>query len=112
MPQSSLQVVTGSPGTGKSALLGVVVCLGHPDLAPLAQLLERLPAKVKPRRARPGSMAAVHARNRDVTQLLESIGRQLSINAPCTDIGGLLTGLRDRDDQPIIVLDALHEAND
>jgi hypothetical protein len=111
-PGSSLRVVTGSPGTGKSALLGVLVCLGHPDLAPLAQLLDRLPAKVKPRRVRSASMAAVHARNRDVTGLLASIGRQLGIAASGVDIGGLLTGLEDRDDQPVIVLDALDEAND
>ena len=32
MPGRRCEVVTGKPGVGKSALLGVLVCAAHPSL--------------------------------------------------------------------------------
>jgi WD40 repeat protein len=74
-------VVTGSPGAGKSALLGVLVCAAHPSLA------EEVPA-VRARldiRSCPSlndNLAAVHARGRDALRLVHSIADQLDLPAP------------------------------
>lgn len=77
-------IVTGSPGAGKSALLGVLVCAAHPRLA------EEVPS-IRARmgtRARPsvnGALAAVHARGRDLPRLVRSIAEQLGLPAPWRD---------------------------
>jgi WD40 repeat protein len=74
-------VVTGSPGAGKSALLGVLVSAAHPSLA------EEVPA-VRARldvRSCPSlnhNLAAVNARGRDALQLVHSIADQLDLPAP------------------------------
>ncbi|MCF2434298.1 ATP-binding protein [Streptomyces thinghirensis] len=61
--QPSLMVVTGSPGPGKSALLGVVACLAHPQLREVTrQIATAIPRDVRPE-LNPG-VAAVHARQR------------------------------------------------
>jgi hypothetical protein len=111
-PGGSLRVVTGGPGAGKSALLGMLVCLAHPELVELSESIQRLPAQLIPVRARPGTMAAVHARNRGVGDLLTSIARQLREDFPIGHIEWMLARLRGRSDQPVIVLDAPDEADD
>ncbi|MEW2378588.1 caspase family protein [Micromonospora sp. NPDC047812] len=74
-------VITGSPGAGKSALLGVLVCAAHPTLA------KEVPA-VRARldtRSRPSlnpNLATVHARGRDTLQFVHSIADQLDLTAP------------------------------
>ncbi|MEU1867813.1 AAA family ATPase [Streptomyces gardneri] len=68
------QVVTGKPGVGKSALLGVLICAAHPQLRDVTQnLWFSLP--VKP--ARNDRLAVVHARRRDLDQITDSLARQL-----------------------------------
>ena len=77
----SLCVVTGKPGVGKSALLGVVVCAAHPALRePTRDLWQRLPNMPPP--LPEGCLAVVHARRRTVAQVTASIARQWQLPAP------------------------------
>ncbi|WP_329317850.1 WD40 repeat domain-containing protein [Streptomyces sp. NBC_01715] len=105
-------VVTGSPGTGKSALLGLLVCAAHPQLRPA--LLNRLPPLRLPGRAH--AFAAVHARGRNTQQLAASIGRQLQLRepAPGWTPARLIEALRHRASREFtpatVVVDALDEA--
>jgi energy-coupling factor transporter ATP-binding protein EcfA2 len=72
--EGCLVVVTGSPGAGKSALLGVLVCAAHPQLRHATQDVWRTAA------ARPSenpALAAVHARQRSMAEITASLGRQL-----------------------------------
>ncbi|HZN16668.1 MAG TPA: ATP-binding protein [Micromonosporaceae bacterium] len=104
-----LTVVTGSPGVGKSALLGVLVCAGHPTLRehtrPVWQRVAQAPYLVR----RP--FAAVHARQRDLAAILASLTRQLALDevATAADLTHALCGLPE---VPVVVLDALDEADD
>ena len=77
----SLRVVTGKPGVGKSALLGVVVCAAHPALRePTRDLWDRLADMPPP--LPEGCLAVVHARRRTVAQIMASIARQWQLPAP------------------------------
>ncbi|MFF0445757.1 hypothetical protein ACFYT4_04930 [Streptomyces sp. NPDC004609] len=112
-PSPSLVVVTGSPGTGKSALLGMLVCAAHPQLR--RALLERLPRQLRlPGRAT--AFAAVHARGREAGQLASSIGRQLGLSVPAAGLTPVqliaALGRRAERGHPVatVVLDALDEA--
>ncbi|MFB6626287.1 AAA family ATPase [Streptomyces sp. NPDC056374] len=68
------QVVTGKPGVGKSALLGVLICAAHPALRTgTRNLWWRLP--VKP--ALNGQLVVVHARHRAIEHIADSFARQL-----------------------------------
>lgn len=70
-----LRVVTGKPGVGKSALLGVVVCAAHPALREQTRdLWNRVPDA--PPQLPEGYLAVVHARRRTVAQIITSIARQ------------------------------------
>ncbi|MEV4108503.1 hypothetical protein [Nonomuraea sp. NPDC049695] len=111
--EPSLLVVTGGPGAGKSALLGVTLCLAHQDLHDIADpVLSRiLPAE------RPDVhpfLAAVHTRERGQAEILSSLARQLRLGDP--PAGGpwttqaVLERLRDRSQRAVVVLDALDEA--
>ena len=111
--ESSLHIVTGSPGMGKSALLGVMVCLAHPELEAFAHDVEnRLDPALKPDRRLPGEIAAAHARNREVSELVASIGRQLKAPGEITQPDKLIEYLRMLPAPPTIVVDALDEADD
>jgi DnaJ-class molecular chaperone len=99
-----VRVVTGSPGVGKSALLGVLVCAAHPVLReptqPIWDDIERPPdANVH--------LAAVHARQRSVEDLTLSLARQLTL-----DPAGIVAAIAARRVPPVIVIDALDEAID
>jgi WD40 repeat protein len=106
-----LRIVTGSPGAGKSALLGILVCAAHPQLRdatrPLWQRLRHPPAR------NPG-LAAVHARQRALTEVTASIAVQLGLPAPHQ--GWTPAALTDTvtalPEPPAIVVDALDEAAD
>ncbi|MXM62109.1 AAA family ATPase [Streptomyces sp. HUCO-GS316] len=85
-----LLVVTGSPGSGKSALLGVTACLTHPDLHPLRRRVRGAVRSFQPQP--PGAVLAVHARQLTVEQVTDSLLNQLDrqlTSAPATtaDIG-------------------------
>jgi hypothetical protein len=106
---SRLRVVTGSPGAGKSALVGVVVCAAHPELHRPTERLWRDVAwapVVNPR------LVAVHARRRTVGQIVSSLAVQLDL--PVRDewtVPGFLEAVAALDVPPFIVVDALDEAH-
>jgi len=108
--QIGLRVVTGSPGVGKSALIGVLVCAAHPQLRgptePVWHHIEQAPY-------RNDSFAAVHARKRGLAQVLSSIARQLTGREAgeiaAADLVALVARLPH---PPVIVVDALDEAVD
>ncbi|GAA3240243.1 hypothetical protein GCM10010532_080580 [Dactylosporangium siamense] len=104
------RVITGSPGVGKSALLGVLVCAAHPVLRrptqPIWEHVDKYPAP-NPR------LVAVHARQRSLPDLVRSLARQLSLTVGddhATD--DLLAGIAGSPEPPVVVLDALDEAVD
>lgn len=104
-----LLVVTGAPGAGKSALLGLFVAATHPRLRDLSRGLWTA-ADNLPSRARE-DLVAVHARQRDVGGVCQSIGNQLGVE----DVGSperLLDVLRTMDRPPLMVIDALDEIAD
>ncbi|BDM67205.1 hypothetical protein HEK616_06920 [Streptomyces nigrescens] len=111
--QGGLGLVTGRPGSGKSALLGAVVCAAHPALARAAPHI-RARLAVDPGACPSPSplLAAVHARQRTPGDLLPDLARQLRLAEPATGwtpdaLVAAITGLPE---QPVIVLDALDEA--
>ncbi|MCX4561454.1 NACHT and WD repeat domain-containing protein [Streptomyces phaeochromogenes] len=110
-----LVVVTGSPGVGKSALLGVIVCLAHPALDGAVDALEnRIPRKERPAGRRAG-LAAVHARGLSLEQVTASVCRQLDLPEPAsgTEADGIdqfVARLADAAQPPVLVIDALDEA--
>lgn len=102
-----LRLVTGRAGSGKSALLGVLVCAAHPELGEHApSLVERLPNAL----VRSGLVAAVPARHRDVAGFVTMISAQLlhtnDIRTPQTLVDALVLG-RSRS---VVVVDSLDEA--
>ncbi|WP_189957323.1 WD40 repeat domain-containing protein [Streptomyces alanosinicus] len=76
-PESGrLLAVTGGPGSGKSALLGVTACLLHPDLEQrLGRRIGNAVITFDPRQ--PGIVLAVHARQLTTQQIVHAMGRQL-----------------------------------
>jgi WD40 repeat protein len=102
----ALCVVTGSPGAGKSALLGVLVCAASPELRaatrPIWDRVAQAPLPID-------RLAAVHARQRGPAAVAASIARQLALpeNLSTAD---LVAAARSR--SAVIVVDALDEADD
>ncbi|MFI7358032.1 hypothetical protein ACIBTP_29440 [Streptomyces avidinii] len=70
-----LRVVTGKPGAGKSALLGILVCAAHPLLREHTELLWRALGDRAP--GRNERIAVVHARRLGRQQVVDSLARQL-----------------------------------
>ncbi|MBB4161636.1 AAA family ATPase [Streptomyces cinereoruber] len=112
--EQTLMIVTGSPGSGKSALLGVVACLAHAQLREVSRQV----AGAVGRDVRPEldpDLVAVHARQRGPSEVLASIAAQLGL---ATDPGrgwsatALLNRITDHCRRPVtIVVDALDEAS-
>ncbi|WUD70694.1 hypothetical protein OG937_02855 [Streptomyces sp. NBC_00510] len=118
-----VRVITGKPGVGKSAVLGILVCAAHPALRrhtrPLWSGLGS---------AAPGEnerIAVIHARRLTLDDIVASLARQLrDMSAPDVD-SGIGTEIRDITENPAdylmarlpgdrghvtVVLDALDEA--
>ncbi|MGW6981942.1 hypothetical protein ACWGE1_21295 [Streptomyces sp. NPDC054932] len=70
-----LLVVTGAPGTGKSALLGVTACLTHPELRRFGNPVRAVVRSFRPQPA--DRVLAVHARRLTLQQITDSLHRQL-----------------------------------
>lgn len=104
-----LCVVTGSPGSGKSALLGVLVCAANERLreptAPIWKRVAQAPLPIPN-----GSLAAIHARQRGTAAIVASLALQLGLPEGVTT-ADLITALRRRAARPTLVLDALDEAD-
>ncbi|MET9387702.1 AAA family ATPase [Streptomyces sp. NPDC002928] len=108
----ALHVVTGTAGSGKSALLGMLVCAAHPDLRPL--LIGRLPPLRLPGRG--ASFAAVHARGRSPAEMAISLATQLGLGerAGGWTASAVVAALQQRVSNggppAVIVVDALDES--
>jgi WD40 repeat protein len=103
----SLCVVTGSPGVGKSALLGVLVCAAHPTLRPVTRpVWDRVTQSPLPIQA----LAAVHARRRGLSAVVASLARQLGL--PEVGTAAFVAAVVAAPTPPVVVLDALDEADD
>lgn len=105
-----LLVVTGGAGSGKSALLGVMVCAAHHALRAVTRPLWKRAAKA-PYQVPAGLLAAVHARQRGPAEVVASLGRQLGCGL-VEDVAALLDALPAGGRAPVIVIDALDEADD
>ncbi|MDX8146931.1 hypothetical protein SK854_32785 [Lentzea sp. BCCO 10_0061] len=112
-PTSGLRVVTGSPGVGKSALLGMLVCAAHPVLADaVPHIRGRLEAAAQP--SRNHYLGAVHARQRTCDEIVASLGRQFGLVEPFAGWSSrrLIRELSELPVTPVIVVDAVDEALD
>lgn len=75
---NQLLLVTGAPGMGKSALLGVVACLAHPQLRQIAGTVRSaIPHDLRPDEN--PNLACVHARQRTASQVWSSIVDQMPL---------------------------------
>ncbi|MFD4373741.1 AAA family ATPase [Streptomyces sp. NPDC058486] len=112
-----LLLVTGSPGAGKSALLGVTVFLSHHQLAELSTVLVgRIPAQYRPERRYP-TLAAVHARHRSMDEVIASITVQLTpedaepaVASSEQALDELKRIAQDLPEPVVLILDAVDEA--
>ncbi|MDW8803840.1 hypothetical protein P1P68_03295 [Streptomyces scabiei] len=129
--QRPVLAVTGGPGSGKSALLGVAACLLHPDLEAEPHLGQRIGNAVpgfEPRQ--PATVLAVHARQLSLVQITEALYAQLRRQHPASGRAGGPYGPDTARDLPedagvasflaalcgvgdvLVILDALDEAGD
>ncbi|WP_229075627.1 ATP-binding protein [Actinoplanes sp. DH11] len=99
-----LRVVTGGPGAGKSALVGVLVCAAHPVLSPATRPVWRHVQRVPRVHKR---FAAVHARHRTTADVIASVTAQLGSPADKPLMEALAAGTGE---PPLVVIDALDEA--
>jgi hypothetical protein len=100
-----LRVVTGSPGVGKSALLGALV-VAHPALREPTRPIWQVPHVHE-------DMAVVHARHRTTNEIFAAIGRQLGAwqsDGERWNSRDFLAHLTSRAKPPVVIIDALDEA--
>lgn len=107
-PRPGLVLVTGSPGVGKSALLGITVCATHPELSDLTEPLWRDHRDDLP--AVHDGLVAVHCRQRHLGEIVTALARQLGVPVLTADPAVLVEALRDTGGVPPVVLDALDES--
>ncbi|WP_433833333.1 hypothetical protein ACQP2E_18580 [Actinoplanes sp. CA-015351] len=100
------RVVTGGPGAGKSALVGILVCAAHPVLhvptRPVWRNVRRTPSVQR-------QFAAVHVRHRTLAEVTGSLIAQFGLS-PDEPLLAQMTSLSS--EVPIVVIDALDEASD
>ncbi|MGW2636571.1 trypsin-like peptidase domain-containing protein [Streptomyces sp. NPDC001348] len=108
-PQRRVLVITGAPGSGKSAVLGRIITTADPEVA------ASLPPGDTAVRAPLGSVAcAVHAKGKTALEVAQEIARAASAPLPVQVVDlprSLRDTLRDRSDRHFtLVIDALDEA--
>ncbi len=108
-PARPLQVVTGNPGSGKTAVLGLIATLTHPQrraTVPLHSL--ELPAAAVPE---VGAVdVAIYAQSLNTEQVLAGIAA--SVRSRADTPGRLLDDLIGRETPLTVLVDALDEASD
>ncbi|MFF3018224.1 caspase family protein, partial [Streptomyces sp. NPDC057939] len=102
------RVVTAGPGSGKTAVLGLIAALSHPErrrTVPLDSL------DISPNLITPGVLdVAVYAQGLSDTDVLDAIRAAARIHTPTATVGELLTALDDRPKPLTVLIDALDEA--
>jgi hypothetical protein len=104
-----LLVVTGSPGSGKSALVSRVVVLSDPELRKAIPNVDRLDEKTVPPE---GAIdAVIWCHNKSFDRVVSELADKLSVTTTTVDrmAEELLSAVADR--EPTIVFDALDEAS-
>ncbi len=100
-------VVTGNPGSGKSALLARLVVLADQKLRGRVPRLSTLPETTVPT---PGSIARfIHARGLTVEELMAGLCEACDVEETTTPIR-LLESLSGRTDPIVVIVDAIDEA--
>ncbi|MDX3192069.1 caspase family protein, partial [Streptomyces sp. MN03-5084-2B] len=108
-PARPLQAVTGNPGSGKTAVLGLIATLTHPQrraTVPLHSLA--LPAAAVP--AVEAVDVAIYAQGLTTDQVLAGIAA--AVHSRADTPGRLLDDLTGRDTPLTVLVDALDEASD
>ncbi|NEB40530.1 AAA family ATPase [Streptomyces sp. SID14515] len=109
---TSLRVVTGVPGVGKSALVGALACAAHPLLREATEALWRPSGADLPGVAE--GLAVVHARRRRVPEILSSLAAQWGVESPGPGLPWtthrLMIALHARPEPPSLIVDAVDEA--
>lgn len=104
------RIVTGRPGSGKSALLGRLVLLSDKELrgsVPRTQV----PADTIP--PQESIDVAVHARGKTTTEVREALAAAVGMRDRCDNVGDLLRAVRAQADRTVCaVVDAVDEAVD
>ncbi|MFJ9844498.1 hypothetical protein ACIRYZ_29395 [Kitasatospora sp. NPDC101155] len=108
----ALRVVTGKPGVGKSALMGMLACAAHPELRAPTQHIWSALRRLAPRKV--PELAVVHARKRGLAEVVASLASQWGLPLPA-DSGQwtadrLIRALYALPAPPVLLLDALDEA--
>lgn len=107
---SPLRLITGKPGVGKSALIGVLVAAAHPNLRKVTEACWS-PLSTAPYEHAEG-FCAVHARGRSLSEIVDGIARQLQLTV-AGQANQLVDGLTNREGNvPTIVIDAVDESNE
>lgn len=106
--QGRALVVTGGPGTGKSALLGRLVALAEPRFRDRVLACDGSPVDTAGVPAEGVVNVAIHARHKLLSEVLSEISQRL--NLPDRDLASVLESLEKRERKTVIVIDALDEA--
>lgn len=104
-----LAVVTGSPGAGKSALVGLLACAAHPllrePMRPIWSVAAASPGVA-------GRLCAVDAGEHSLQAVAEALGRQLEVSGDVSP-DSLVSVLAELSGPvPVFVVDSLDEADD
>jgi WD40 repeat protein len=100
-----VRVVTGGPGSGKSAVLARLVTLSDPLYRERVPKLDLTDPTVPPARS---IEVAVWARNKTIEEVVAAIAQATGVDAAAPD--GLINGLLERGRPCTVVVDALDEA--
>ncbi|MEY9862960.1 hypothetical protein ABH935_008608 [Catenulispora sp. GAS73] len=85
--REALWVVTGGAGSGKSAVLGILICATHRDLRPVtAGLRDAVPEEDLPPIIE--ALAGIHLRERDLSAVVAGLRRQLALPIGPADASG------------------------
>jgi WD40 repeat protein len=114
-PGAGMSVLTGSPGAGKSAVLGRLLLLSDPTFGAQARLTRSADDPLEGQLPPPAFVdAALHARGKTAEQCGRLIADQLDV--PLGVEGGtfdgqtLVAAIAGRTRRPVIIIDALDEA--